>query len=147
MWVCGLTSLVVCINEKNHDIRERNVTIRSEIWAMNIHSLGFRDIRECVALWRLILWRLGYKTHAFTISSMIWNWTPMTSYFHGDMPCRGRGEEGTNLDLYILVYSYLTIHIINTWLLWMIVNSRLCTQTYTCKHTHSTYIKGLWRIM
>jgi hypothetical protein len=44
-----------------------------------------------------------YKTHAFTISSMISNWTPMTSYFHGDMPCRGRGEEGTNLDLYILV--------------------------------------------
>ena len=27
----GSTSLVVCINEKNHDIRERNVTIRSEI--------------------------------------------------------------------------------------------------------------------
>jgi hypothetical protein len=28
---CGLTFLVVCINEKNCDIRERNVTIRSEI--------------------------------------------------------------------------------------------------------------------
>jgi hypothetical protein len=31
MQVCGLTSLVVCINDKIHDIRERNVTIRSEI--------------------------------------------------------------------------------------------------------------------
>ena len=28
---CGLTSLVVCINDKICDIRERNVTIRSEI--------------------------------------------------------------------------------------------------------------------
>ena len=28
---CGLTSLVVCINDKIRDIRERNVTIRSEI--------------------------------------------------------------------------------------------------------------------
>ena len=28
---CGLTSLVVCINEEVCDIRERNVTMRSEI--------------------------------------------------------------------------------------------------------------------
>jgi hypothetical protein len=28
---CGLTALVVCINDKVCDIRERNVTIRSEI--------------------------------------------------------------------------------------------------------------------
>ena len=28
---CGLNSLVVCINDESHDIRERNVTIRSEI--------------------------------------------------------------------------------------------------------------------
>ena len=27
---CGLTSLVVCINDKIHDVRERLVTIRSE---------------------------------------------------------------------------------------------------------------------
>ena len=28
---CGLTYLVVCINDKSRDIKERNVTIRSEI--------------------------------------------------------------------------------------------------------------------
>jgi hypothetical protein len=28
---CGLTSWVVCINDKIHDIRERNVAIRSEM--------------------------------------------------------------------------------------------------------------------
>jgi hypothetical protein len=28
---CGLTFLVVCINDRFRDIRERNVTIRSEI--------------------------------------------------------------------------------------------------------------------
>jgi hypothetical protein len=28
---CGLTSLVVCSNDNIHDIREKNVTIRSEI--------------------------------------------------------------------------------------------------------------------
>ena len=56
---CGLTSLVVCIHDKNHDIRERNVTIRNEIWTTNIRSLRFQDIRECVTLWRLILQSLG----------------------------------------------------------------------------------------
>ena len=44
---CGLTSLVVCINNKFRDKRERNVTIRSEICTTKIHSLGFWDIREC----------------------------------------------------------------------------------------------------
>ena len=41
----GLTSLVACIHDTIHDRRERNVTIRSEIWTTNICSLGFRDIR------------------------------------------------------------------------------------------------------
>ena len=56
---CGLTSLVVCINDKIRDIRERNVTIRSEIWTTNTRSLRFRDIREWVTFWGLILRRLG----------------------------------------------------------------------------------------
>ena len=47
----GLTSLLVCINDKIHDIWERNVTIRSKIWTTNIRSLGFQDIRERVILW------------------------------------------------------------------------------------------------
>jgi hypothetical protein len=55
MWGRGLTSRVVCINDNFCDIRERNVTIRSEIWTTNIRSLGFWDIREYVTLWRLIL--------------------------------------------------------------------------------------------
>ena len=42
----GLTSLVVCINDKKCDIRERNVAIRSEIQIVNLRSLGFRDTRE-----------------------------------------------------------------------------------------------------
>ena len=58
MWGCGLTSLVVCIDDIC-DIRKRNVTIRSEIWTIKIRSLGFRNIRECVTLWRLILRSLG----------------------------------------------------------------------------------------
>ena len=33
--------------------------IRSEILTMNIRSLGFQDIRECVTLWGLILRSLG----------------------------------------------------------------------------------------
>jgi hypothetical protein len=56
---CGLTSCVVCINEQICDIREINVTIRSEILTTNICSLGFRDIREHVTLWILILQSLG----------------------------------------------------------------------------------------
>ena len=50
---CGLTSWVVCIDDKFCDIRERNVTIKREIGTTNIRSLGFRDIRECVTLWSL----------------------------------------------------------------------------------------------
>ena len=56
---CDLTSLVVCSNDKFCDIRERNVTVRSEIWTTNIRSLGFWDIRECMTLWGLILRSLG----------------------------------------------------------------------------------------
>ena len=37
----GLTSLVVCINDKYCDIRERIVTIKSEISTTNVRSLGF----------------------------------------------------------------------------------------------------------
>jgi hypothetical protein len=44
---CGLTSSVVCINDNYHDIRERNVTIKSEIWTTHIHSLGLWDFRKC----------------------------------------------------------------------------------------------------
>ena len=47
IWACGLTSLVVCFDDKFHDIKERNVAIRSEIWTTKICSLGFHDIREC----------------------------------------------------------------------------------------------------
>ena len=43
-----MTSLVVCINNKIHDIKERNVTIRSEICTTNIRSLELRDTRERV---------------------------------------------------------------------------------------------------
>ena len=43
---CGLPSLMVCINDKFCDIRERNVTITSEICSTNIRSLGVWDSRE-----------------------------------------------------------------------------------------------------
>jgi hypothetical protein len=66
IWGCGFTSLVVCINDKFHDIWEKNVTIRTEI-STNIRPLGFGDIRECVILWRLILqsWRCIWCHMAF----------------------------------------------------------------------------------
>jgi hypothetical protein len=56
---CGLPSLMVCINDKICDIRERNVKIRSEILTTNIRSLGFQDIREWGTLWGLKLWSSG----------------------------------------------------------------------------------------
>ena len=56
---CGLTSWVICINDKFCDIREKNVRIRSEIWTTNTRSPGFQDIRECITLWGLILRSLG----------------------------------------------------------------------------------------
>ena len=62
---CGLTSLVVCISDNICDRRERNVTIRSEIWTMKIVSLGFRDIRGWVILRGLILRRLGCSVYNF----------------------------------------------------------------------------------
>ena len=61
---CGLTSWTAFINDKFCDIREKNVTIKSEIWTTKIRTLGFRDIRECVTLWGLILWSLGCDLNA-----------------------------------------------------------------------------------
>ena len=61
---CGLNSLVDCISDKICDIRERSVTISSEFWTTNIHSLGLHDIREWVILWRLILRSLGCASNS-----------------------------------------------------------------------------------
>ena len=47
---CGLNSLAVYINVKTHDMWERIVLIRSDIWTENMHFLRFQDIRERVAL-------------------------------------------------------------------------------------------------
>ena len=72
---CGLTSLAVCINDKFRDIRERNVTRRSEIWTTNICSQGFRDIRECVTLWGLILRSLRCTGFSLLNFWRKWIWT------------------------------------------------------------------------
>ena len=61
---------MVCIDDKFCDIKERNVTIRSENQTTNIYSLGFWDIRECVTLWRLILWSLGCTRYSIMLG---WN--------------------------------------------------------------------------
>ena len=61
---CGLPSWVIYINDKFCDTRERNVTIKSDIWTTNILSLGFWDIGESVTLWKLILWSLKCNTMA-----------------------------------------------------------------------------------
>ena len=51
-YMAQLTSLVICIDDRIYDIRERNVTIRSEIWTTNIlHCLGFGASKEWVILW------------------------------------------------------------------------------------------------
>ena len=52
MWGCGLTSLMVCINNKIFDIRERIVTTRSEIYTRNMHW-GIGWIWKCYLLQRL----------------------------------------------------------------------------------------------
>ena len=67
---CGLTYLVVCMNDIIRDIRERNVPIRSEIRTMNIRSLGVWDIRECVILWGLTLRIIGCMS--LSIKHMLW---------------------------------------------------------------------------
>ena len=51
-----------------HYMKEGNLTIRSEIWTENIHSLGFQDIRE-----GLTLRSLEYRPYAITLL----NWTPI----------------------------------------------------------------------
>jgi hypothetical protein len=78
---CGLTSLVVCINDKIRDVRERNVTIRSETWTTNIRSLGFHDIRERVTLWRLILRSLVCKMKV-DLNEKVW-YTKFVSLYWG----------------------------------------------------------------
>ena len=96
---CGLTSWVVCINNKFCDARERNVTIRSEIWTMNIHSLGFWDVREYVTLWGLILWSLGCTCCSYNISLMH-NITSLSSCCLGNITM-GCWELTLNLNLLV----------------------------------------------
>ena len=95
MWGCGLTSWVVSMNDKLHDKRERNVTIRSGIWTTNICSLGFWDIRECVTLWSLISQSLGciratshtssracdHYTSSILVGRKGWSRSKFTSYY------------------------------------------------------------------
>ena len=71
---CGLAYWVVYIYDKFRDMRERNVTIRSEIWTAENRSLGFWDIRECVTIRRLISRSLGcivYEEHHYCINILI----------------------------------------------------------------------------
>jgi hypothetical protein len=77
---CGLTSLVVCINDKFLDMRERNVTLRIEIWTMNMCSLGFWDIRECVTLWGSILRSLGCISQLYLLNKHQCGKTHMEKY-------------------------------------------------------------------
>jgi hypothetical protein len=95
---CGLTILVVCINDKFRDIRERNMTIRSEIWTTNTRSVGFRDIRESVTSWRFApqCWSIlnvqrimpimasSFRLMRFGIISickcLTWTWNVCSSY-------------------------------------------------------------------
>ena len=70
MWRCEFTSLMIYINDKLRDIRERSVTIRSENWPTNIRSLGFQNIREWGTLWRLILRSLGCSCHVLVTTKL-----------------------------------------------------------------------------
>ena len=77
---CGLTSLVVCINDNICDRRERNVTIKSEIWTTNFRSLGFWGIGERVRLWGLILRSFGCTSNEWRKMERSqhvtrWTWT------------------------------------------------------------------------
>jgi hypothetical protein len=79
------------------NIRERHVTIKSETWTTNIHSLRFRDIREWVTLWRLILRSLGCIWYFMSLwwlfgwrflwmGEEILPWT-MDEFIHWQKPC------------------------------------------------------------
>lgn len=70
VWV---DSLAISINGKTRAVRERCVTIRSDIRIKNIRYLGFWDIRKWV-LWRLILQSWG------CISKQTWTPSAMRSY-------------------------------------------------------------------
>ena len=54
------------------DIRERNVTIKSVVWTMNIRSLRFRDIRKWVILWGLTLGSLGCNLQGRALRRLRW---------------------------------------------------------------------------
>jgi hypothetical protein len=77
---CGLVYVINSINDKFRDIRQRKVTTRREILTTNIHSLGFRDIRERVTLWGLILRSLG----CIAIAVVMWQ-SLLTRYV--PVPC------------------------------------------------------------
>ena len=65
---------MVCTYDKFCDIRERIMTIRSEIWTTTIRSLGFRGIREWVILWGLIIQSLGWTHLTRKYAMLLWTW-------------------------------------------------------------------------
>ena len=102
---CGLTSLMVCINDTLRDIRERNVTIRSEIWTTNICPLGFQDIRECMTLWGLILQSLGCRSKLMEHKKILSNHDSMVSaasypQVHISVVCESFGCDVKNIALF-----------------------------------------------
>ena len=154
IWGCGLTSLVVCINDKFCDIRERNVTRRSEIWTTNIRSLGFRDIRECVTLWRLILHNLGC-TYQCVEKSILLTQDMMMDFGWQDlcnilpfMPFGDQGElEGplfgcwcSGYILYSTTSTYIHAYVLHSTLSWSIMliitlaHIFLTMRVVHCKH-------------
>jgi hypothetical protein len=105
MWGCGLTSWVVYIDDNFHDIREGYVSIRSEIWTTNIRSLGFRDIKECVTLWKLILQSLGFRWFCLPLGG------PLFMEWLGPRPlftCRRLGW--VSADGWARIYGYACPH-------------------------------------
>jgi hypothetical protein len=59
MWGCGLTSLVVCINDKIRDIREKCDNKEQDLNYGHPFPRVW-DIREWMTLWRLILHSVGH---------------------------------------------------------------------------------------
>ena len=131
------------------DIEERNLTIRSEIWTTNLHSLRFRNIREWVTLWRLILRSLECITK------------PQSDLFHGHLIRHIGFKTSTSTSLTSNSGNFIILHsLINRYLKsrYHYISSHLCPHfsrmgppEYNCRiATLITYknllpLFGLWQ--
>ena len=111
--------------DKIRDIRERNVTIRSETWTTNIRSLRFWDIRECD--------NVGIDIMEFRV------YAPTTLIMANSLTCLYNNLPLATLQSGMLYHIWKWFAYLNT----LLIPSVIPTSFLGCSNAH--YVQSNWK--